>query len=136
MLTAVSIGVGIFTLDWMTYYELAHRGIRTQGRVTAKEPENHRFVRYSYSIGGDGNYSGFGVAGNGNPEFDNINVGDPVVVYYSSDNPAISFLGEPRYQLNSVTRGVAFIALVLPVFVLIAIRIARRRRQRSSGPTL
>src|SRR5262245_46814868 len=128
LLAAASITLGVFSLDWITYYKLARSGVGTRGLVTAKEPENHRFIRYSYSVG-ESDYSGLGVAGNGNPEFDDIKVGDPVIVYYNSDNITISFLGEPKYQLNSVTRGVVFIALVLPVFVLFAIAMARRPRQ-------
>ena len=138
--------MGIFSLDWMTYYDLARRGIPTQARVTAKEPENHRFIRYSYSVD-EGVYSGFGVAGNGNPDFDDISVGDSVTVYYEPDIPNVSFLGDPKYQLSSVTRGVIFITFTIPAFVLFAmsegeirgrliflemtcIRYHRRRRRR------
>lgn len=44
VLTVASVAVVGFSLNWMTYHDLVERGIPTQGRVTAKEPENHRFI--------------------------------------------------------------------------------------------
>jgi len=51
-------------LDWLKWHGLAEHGIEVEGRVVAKELQNHRFIRYSYVVGGN-TYSGLGGAGRG-----------------------------------------------------------------------
>jgi Protein of unknown function (DUF3592) len=116
-------------LRWPTYHGLSTRGTATRARVIEKQPENHRFVRYSYVVG-DRTYDGLGNAGDGNPEFDEIHVGDEVNVYYDPQNPETSFLGNPNHQLQSITRGVVFITVVLPLVIVLAL--LRRDRKRYS----
>src|SRR5437867_244666 len=60
--------VGVFALDWQKWNSLAKRGVDTKGKVMVKEPENHRFIRYSYSVG-QRTYFGLGSAGDRNPDF-------------------------------------------------------------------
>src|SRR5215475_10046603 len=105
LLTVGALVFGILVLRWPIYHALAVDGVATRGKVAAKEPENHRFVRYSYVVGGIP-YNGIGSAGFGNPEFEEISIGDEVIVYYNPETPQISFLGDPKHQLESITRGV------------------------------
>lgn len=127
LLTIGALIFGILVLRWPTYYSLAVEGIATRGRVTAKEPENHRFVRYSYVVGGIG-HDGLGSAGFGNPEFDQIRIGDNVTVYYDPQSPQTSFLGDPKHQLQSITRGVVFITVCFPLFAVLALLARDRKR--------
>lgn len=110
----------------MDYHYLVKRGVSVEGVVVAKEPENHRFIRYSYSVG-QNTYSGLGSAGHGNPRFEELHVGDKVTVFYDPSNPDLSFLGNPQNQLNSVTRGVIFLTLIFPLFSIITLHIIRTK---------
>jgi uncharacterized protein DUF3592 len=131
LLTIAALVFGILSLRWPTYYGLAVEGVATRARVTAKEPENHRFVRYSYIVDGIF-HDGLGNAGFGNPAFEQISIGDEVIVYYDPRNPEVSFLGDAKHQLNSITRGVVFITVCLPLFVVLAL-VARDRKLARRG---
>src|SRR4051794_6857426 len=94
-LTTFFAAVGFIVMDWRKWHGLAERAVETQGRVVAKEPENHQSIRYSYQVGA-GTYIGSGRAGRGNPTFEELNVGDRVRVFYDSDKPEVSVLGDAR----------------------------------------
>ena len=103
--------LGIYALNWTKYHRLAKNAVQTEGSVIRKEPANHRFIHYSFKAN-DKVYFGVGNAGGPNPEFDQLNVGDPVKVSYDPNSPENSFLGNPQEQSDSITRGVLFLALV------------------------
>jgi hypothetical protein len=94
--------------------------MRTIGRVTAKEPENHNFVKYSFEVNGH-TYSGLGTAGGENPGFHALEIGSSVVVHFDPVNPDISFLGDPIRQAKSATNGVIFVALVGSILSMIGL---------------
>ena len=107
--------LGVFMLNWFEYRRLAKTAVEATGTVTAKEPENHRFVRYSFSVNGH-SYSGLGNAGGVNPEFEQLEIGSSVKVFYDPNDPDESFLGSPTDQSNSVRTGVIFLAVVSSLF--------------------
>ena len=117
-LTVIFALFGMVVLDWQKYRRLAKYGVAIEGRVIAKEPDNHQFIRYSYSVGQQ-SYSGLGNAGRGNPAFERLNIGDSVKVFYDPDDPKVSFLGDPKDQSESNTRGVLFFTLLGPLFSII-----------------
>jgi len=98
-------------LDWTQSQNLARHAIKTSGRVTAKEPDNHNFVRYSFEVNGRP-YSGLGNAGGENSEFEELQIGSTVIVYYDATNPEDSFLGNPARHAASATNGVIFVVVV------------------------
>ena len=98
-------------LNWFEYRHLAQVGIKAVGRVTAKEPENHNFVRYTFQVNGK-SYDGIGSAGGENPEFEELRIGTNVNIYYDPENPDFSFLGNPHKQAASATAGVIFTSLI------------------------
>lgn len=112
--------IGIISLDWLKYRRLTIFGIQTEEQVTAKEPDNHKIVRYSYKVKQQ-IYHGAGNADRGNPAFESIGVGDTLKVSYDPDHPNISFLGDPSQQYVSISRGVVFLILVGPTFALIGL---------------
>ena len=111
----VGFVIGMITTDWWEYYELTTRGVKTEGIVIAKEPENHNFIRYSYKAE-EQTYSSIGSDGRGNPSFEALKIGDPLVVFYDSDSPSISCLGYPSSHLRDSTGGIIFVVLFLPLF--------------------
>jgi uncharacterized protein DUF3592 len=105
----------LFALDAVKYCKLTTQGVQTSGLVIAKEPENHFFIRYSYTVNGQ-TFEGLGSAGRGNPKFEDIKTGDLLRVYYDPSDPGSSLLGNPNVQFASIKRGVVFITLLGATF--------------------
>lgn len=127
VVSAITAAFAIVKLDWMQYYRFATRGVATQGRVVNKEPQNHRRIVYSYTAGQD-TFNGFGNAGRGNLQFDELHVGDTIALVYDPTTPEKSFLGDPHDQLWSVTRGVLFITILFPALFMIAYRFRWKKK--------
>ncbi|HEU4432918.1 MAG TPA: DUF3592 domain-containing protein [Pyrinomonadaceae bacterium] len=116
--------LGVKLLNWSKYHHLAESAVRTVGHVTAKEPENHRAIRYSFKLH-DLSFHGIGRAGGENPAFDELQVGSEVVIYYDPQNPESSFLGDPREQAADMTTGVLFITLLGSIGSMITLYIKK-----------
>jgi len=119
-LTIAFATLGVRALDWQKWHNLTRYGVETKGRVTGKEPDNHNFIRYSYVVG-QRTHFGLGSAGNGNPDFDQLNVGDVIRVFYYPDEPEESILGNPESQARSSTNGVLFLGILGPLFSMIGL---------------
>lgn len=66
--------------QWHNYERLAHAGLRTVGRVTAREPANHNSVVYEYSVASN-SFSGRSSASFGGlPPLNQIGIGDKIPV--------------------------------------------------------
>ena len=116
--TLACAAVGFVLVDWRKWHGLAERAVETEGRVIAKESENHRFIRYSYQVGAR-TYSGLGSAGRGNPTFEQLNVGDRLKVFYDSEKPEESLLGDAQEQVTERTVGVLFVAVLGPLIAMV-----------------
>src|ERR1700694_3140043 len=103
-LTIAFGAIGIVTLNWPEALALATRAVEVQGTVVSKEPENHKFIQYTYVVG-EATYSGLGSAGRDNPTFEQLKIGDRVKLYYDPDSPKESILGDPKEHAKSITRG-------------------------------
>jgi len=136
-LSGVGYGIGAFIFD-EAQTELRHfveDGKPIWGKVIAKDPENHATIRYTYVVDGT-SYSGQGGSGRGNPRFDDIKVGDNVVVYYDPTDPAKSFMGYPQYKLQASYSVVVFLAIafpILPMIVILAIFFAIRAARKTEA---
>jgi hypothetical protein len=119
-LTIFFAAIGVVALDWRQCHALAQRGVEVEGKVIAKEPENHRLIRYSYVAGAE-TYFALGTGGDGNPEFEQLNTGDRVKVFYDPGNPKESILGNPQRQASSKTTGVLFLAIIAPLFSIVGL---------------
>jgi hypothetical protein len=102
------------------YLPLARRGVATHGVVSAKEPTNHRTIHYTYEVEGQ-SYGGSGHAGNGNPEFDRLRVGDRVLVYYDPPSPSVSVLGDAKQLLWGEEVSVGVVAVLFPTIIVIVL---------------
>jgi hypothetical protein len=105
--------------NFIRYRQLTDGGIAIAGTVTQLEPANHRFVHYSYLVSGR-SFSGRGRAGFGNPEFEDLRVGDVVSVSYLPENEDLSCLGDPHELLRRTERFMLSTAVVFPTLVLLA----------------
>ena len=120
VLVAVFGAAGYILVRPATSETLRDNPIVTQGRVIAKEPHNHRIIRYSYTVDGQ-TYTGIGHGGGGNPKFEDLAIGNSVRVVYNSKNPSESFMGFPEHDLQVNRAGAIFFALVPPTFISLAV---------------
>lgn len=112
--------IGVVVLDWPKWHGLSERGVEVEGKVTAKEPENHMFIHYTYDVGGE-TYAGLGSGGGINPEFEKLKIGDRVRVFYDSDRPKVSTMGDPREEATSMTFGVGLLTIAGSLFAMIGL---------------
>ncbi len=117
----LGIIIGVLLLWPTQYYELASRGVLVNANVTRKDAENHRFIYYEYVVE-DKTFSGIGNAGRGNPDFENIGVGQGLIAYYDPKNPSTSCLGYAKTHFQVNMAGIFFVAIVLPVVVILGLR--------------
>jgi Protein of unknown function (DUF3592) len=81
--------------EWEQLNGLSVRGARTTAEVVGKEPNNHQTIRYAYTVDGQ-SYTGQGLTGRGGvPAFEQVNVGDSIVITYLPANPVESGPGYP-----------------------------------------
>jgi hypothetical protein len=116
LFATLALAIGLKITDWLTYRELSN-GVGVYGKVTAKEPDNHQIIRYSYMVGQQ-TYSGVGHGGRGNPSFGELNVGDRVIVFYDPASPSISVMGNPQSHQQVEMGGIIFLVVFLPLFPL------------------
>lgn len=114
LLLGLLAGGGILSQSARVYYRLDRAGTPVEGVVTAKEPSNHRLVRYRYSASGRDLTGSWG-AGYGNPEFEALAVGDRLHVTYLPDSPEISAPGDPHARLVNELQSAGFVGVVLSV---------------------
>ena len=120
---ALAVGAATFViiaLDWPKWHGLAQRSVETNGIVTAKEPSNHRAIRYSYRVG-EQTYTSIGHSGGANPEFDKIKEGDSIKVFYDAENPEVSSADSPDRQSSSIVMAVLFAIIVAPIMGFIGL---------------
>jgi hypothetical protein len=111
-----------------TYRTLANDGVSTTGIVTALEPRNHatvhaRFVVESVTyVVEQGRTDGFG-----NPEFDELAVGDAVRVTYLPEDPTQSCLGDADARFDNAVTDMVILSLVVPATVIGVMWLGHRR---------
>ncbi len=106
---------------WPDYKKLAQHGRATTGWVTAKGLNKSRKINYSFAV--DGRiYSGLGRAGFGSPEFEDLNKGDEVLIFYLPKKPGVSVLGDPQSHLRQQNRLLAFVFTFIAIFAFLIIR--------------
>jgi Protein of unknown function (DUF3592) len=106
--------------SWNRYRRLTTEGEEVSGTVTAKEPQNHAAIVYSYVVK-QKTYNSIGMAGHGNPTFNDLRIGDSVKVYYDPADPGVSCLGYPSEHFRDSTIGVTLAVVGLALGFLIAL---------------
>ena len=91
------------------------KGVSIYGKAIEKYPENHATIKYSYEIEGK-QFFGFGNAGNGNAGFDEIRIGQKVIVFYDRESPEISMMGYPQSSFQANKFAIILSAIFFPIF--------------------
>ena len=117
LLMAVALVVGLGSVNCLRYYQLTKEGLVTKGWVTAKEPQVHQNVHYSYAVEGR-TYNDVGHGDFGNPNFGQLRIGDPVTVSYLPRRPEVSCLGRPNDLLVNELIPIGLAALLFPTFAI------------------
>jgi hypothetical protein len=120
VLAIIGAEIGNLLLNSADLNEFTEKGIPIYGKVTAKEPENHQTVRYIYEVNGK-QFDGAGSAGRGNPPFNEIQIGQKLVVFYNPESPEKAILGYPQMYAGSNRGGIIFCAIILPIFITIPV---------------
>lgn len=102
------------------YFYLSQFGTLTTAQITAKEPENHRIVRYAFKVDST-TFNGLQSAGS---EFDRLNVGQFIQVYFYPADPSLNCYCDPKERLVSETVLILFAALV-PSLIITALLVKR-----------
>jgi hypothetical protein len=115
--TIFSAMVGSVVLEIPKYYRFANRGVETQGNVIALHAENHRAVIYEYLVS-DRRFEGAARASDIDSKFEELRLGQNVLIFYDAGDVGVSCLGSPRKHLHSLLVGVIFITS-FPTMVVI-----------------
>ena len=126
---AVAIGVGLMlSRNAANYYRLTKRGVSAQAVI--QEKREHQLVAYTFDANGQ-EYTGLGMA-NMVSSYDEISIGDEVMVHYLPDAPQINCIGDPRgLYLNE--RSLMLLAiLIFPTMIVAAFAFRERFRKWNS----
>src|SRR4051794_40559262 len=107
--------LGSFNLP--RYWRLARAYGETTGEITALEPGNHQLVRYAYRVDGR-EYQGEINGGPVGRPYQALRVGDPIRVYYSTEQRDASSVTPPGDQLFAEARSITLAAAIFPAFLL------------------
>lgn len=123
----IIIVLGIGQINVPKFWSLYKRGIKVDGVVLQKEPENHQSVHFSY-LGPNITYTNiYGHAGYGNPGFEDLKIGEKIIVFYDPENPEISVMGYPKGYLDNEIISIALGCIIFPPLIIFAIKRADKR---------
>jgi len=112
----VAVTTAIF-FRTLQYYNFAQTAVETRATVTAKEPDNHGLIHYTYTVEGR-SYTGTGQAGYNNPDFGSITIGQRLIAFYDPNQPWNSVLGDPLEHFNLSLQIVVAAFLLAPPFII------------------
>lgn len=117
--------------DWIHYRRLDKGGRGADGWVTSKSSGPDRLIYYSFKVGSR-QFDGVQEADGATPEFDSLGIGDDLVVFYLSADPAVSCVGAPTEHLREQNLVLAW-GMLLGIWP--AIWLMRRELRRQAGET-
>lgn len=125
-IAAVALAVaGLAVFGWISgwpkHRALHRRGVGVTGWVTAKDPVKKTRVEYAYEAGGR-EHAGEGRAGYGNPEFDELEPGARVAVFYLPEEPSVSVMGDPKEHVREQNKVLIWLLLLGIPAVWLAVR--------------
>ena len=135
LLTLLGLKISHKIFDSSEFEPFISGGQTIYGTVKNKDRENHRLIGYMYTVNGR-QYSGTGHSGSGNPDFDEIDIGQQVIVAYDRKNPEKSVLGYPEDYLARENGAANFLSVIFSAIsfavvgiIYIGLRAARRGRR-------
>ena len=111
----ICFAILIAFLNGTTHYRLAKKGAKTKGTVIAIEPDNHRIVRYTYSVAQNHYIDAESPGG----RFEQFYIGAPVEVFYLPDDPGVSCICDPVAEWNEDKFATAVAPLMFSTFIVI-----------------
>ena len=97
---------------------LSQRGVMTEGVILDLYPKKHLSIQYSFTVNGKKIVS-IGHSDVGNPAFDDLRIGESLLVYYDPSDPNISVLGNPAAVLRNEVFVSCVAAIMGSTFVVI-----------------
>lgn len=128
VLFATAITMFFGNKDWLTYFQLATKGVATNAVIT--ETTCAKQIKFSYRFKvKEQSFEGSGGDGFGNPSCGSLKSGDQVVVSYLSSMPGVNVPGNPATRLTSEVTAIAMLALFVPiVFLFIGFSIVKIKK--------
>jgi len=97
---------------------LSSEGVPTQGLITKLDPNYHATVHFSYQVKSETFYNqNFW----NNSGFEDLKIGDPVLVYYLPKTPARSCVGNPQHKLTNEIFSVLVVSIFVPAGLLLIV---------------
>jgi len=87
------------------------------GIVVGKYPHDHQSLKYTYVVNKVEYSSSTSIIGNENPEYNSIEIGKTIIVYFDTMNPSNSILREPKRAISSEIATVLIAGLVGSIFI-------------------
>jgi hypothetical protein len=115
---ACIVGIILGHNDLIRLHWLSQRSTKTQGTVLAKEPQNHRLVDYEYTVG-QRSFRGQDRVDEEAISFDSIQPRDHITIYFDSENPSYSVLGNPRMRYENEIRSVGAATVIFPILIVV-----------------
>ncbi len=124
---ALAAAVLLYRSDWPLYRRLRENGVHADGWVTLKGLGAPDAVSFSFEAGGK-TYGGTGKAGYGNRQFNELQPGDRVLVFYLPQDPSVNCLGDPSEHLRDQNRAIAvpITLFAIGLFVFLARELQRQ----------
>jgi hypothetical protein len=131
LLLAILIAICMGNVNWPAYRRLAARGVSGRATVVELLPQAHDLVRYQYAVDGQ-TFQGQMQSWQPNPPFEQLRIGQSLVVFYDPRHPDASVLGDPKPILRNETVSVLLAAFGMPTLVVAvwAWRTSRRHEDR------
>ena len=101
------------SINWRRYFYLSRFGTLTTAQITAKEPANHRIVRYAFQIDSS-TFTGLQSAGS---EIERLSVGQSIRIYFYPSDPSLNCYCDPKERLLSETFVILFGGLIAALIV-------------------
>lgn len=132
LLACLLAAAGVFAYshrDWARAERLRRTGMLTTGRVTGKSDAKRRQIYYAFDTPRK-MFTDVGTGGYGNPDYDHLEEGDPVIVYYLPEDPDVSCLGDPGDRVRDQHNTLMWV--LLPGFALGGWALSRELRRHAA----
>ena len=118
ILVIISSAIGSQRL--IKFWRLAKYGIEGEAIVTKLSPEYHQNVCYEYRVNGMP-YKGRALSKYPNPNFDQLLIGNKLIVFYNPNDPSLSSIGNPDALLKNELISISLAAILGASFTVIVI---------------
>lgn len=109
----------------VAYYRLSKNGVIAPGQVLEKK--SHMLIRYSFKVNGY-IYGGIGRGDSVSPSFNELSIGDEILVHYLPSDPNISCLGDPGELYSGEFVSASTVVFLFPTLIIGVLVFRYRKR--------